>query len=403
MSLDSTDILSQAPDGSVQVRIDADINDYLNYASWQNSVPLIRSLEIVNPTETTLNDLVLELEITPGFARSRKWIIDRLEGKGSHLIRDRHLEMEGAYLSGLNEAERGDLVFRLSHRDKLLCELRKPLRVLARDEWGGMNSMPEILAAFVMPNDPAIPPLLKSSSAILVKHGHSSALDGYQSKDPQKVFLQVAALWSAISEKNLTYANPPSSFEEVGQKVRRPSRVIKEGLATCLDSTLLFASALEAMGLHPVIVMQRGHCFVGVWLIEDTLDRLIEPECLEIRKARSLSEMILFETTMITQQPAVSLDQAMERADFEIRESEEQSFYAAIDIKRARMVQVRPLASHDSELVSTEQLARVAPALPTFPGLGDAGLTFGGGEEEEKPTTPDSRIDRWQRKLLDLS
>ncbi|QDU82606.1 ATP-dependent RecD-like DNA helicase [Polystyrenella longa] len=402
MSLDGTDIISQAPDESVSVRIDTDINDYLNYASWQNSVPLIRSLEIVNPTETTYNDLVLELEITPGFARSRKWVIDRLEGKGTHLIRDRHLEMEGNYLSGLNEAERGDLIFRLKHRDELLCENRRPVRVLARDEWGGMRSMPEILAAFVMPNDPAIAGLLKASSAILAKHGHSSALDGYQSQDPGKAFLQVAALWSAVSEKNLTYANPPSSFEDVGQKVRRPSRVLKEGLATCLDSTLLFASALEAIGLHPIVIMQRGHCFAGAWLIEDTQDRLIEPDCLEVRKIRTSGELVLFETTMVTSQSVVSFDEAMQRSDYEIRESEEHKFVASIDIKRARMAQVRPLASHDSELASAEQISRVAPALPKFPGLGSPDYTIN-PKEDEKPTTPDSRIDRWQRKLLDLS
>ncbi|MCA9041837.1 MAG: DUF4011 domain-containing protein, partial [Planctomycetaceae bacterium] len=402
MSLDSTDILSQAPDDSLSVRIEANVNDYLNYASWQNSVPLIRSLEIVNPTETTLNDLVLELEITPGFARPRRWVIDRLKGQGTHPVVDRHLEMEGSYLAGLNEAERGDLHFRLKRQDEIICERRQPVRVLARDEWGGMISMPEILAAFVTPNDPEIAPLLKATSTILTNHGHSSALDGYQSKDPGRAFLQAAALWSAISEKNLTYANPPSSFENVGQKVRRPVRVIKEGLATCLDSTLLFASALEAIGLNPVIVMQKGHCFAGVWLVETTQNRLIETECLEVRKARSLGELVLFETTLVTKQPAISFDEAMQRADYEIRESEESKFVASIDVKRARMAQIRPLASHESDLTATQLVAREAPALPTFPGLGSLEVPLS-TEEEQKPTTPESRIDRWQRKLLDLS
>ena len=41
--------------------------------------------------------------------------------------------------------------------------------------------------------------------------------------------------------QSLTYATPPSSFEQVGQKTRRVATVLSDGLATCLDTTLLFA------------------------------------------------------------------------------------------------------------------------------------------------------------------
>ncbi|MDP1562998.1 MAG: hypothetical protein Q8M16_16595 [Pirellulaceae bacterium] len=86
----------------------------------------------------------------------------------------------------------------------------------------------------------------------------------------------VAALWSAVAAKSLTYANPPRSFEAVGQKTRRPATVLSEGLATCLDSTLLFAAAIEAVGLNPVVVMVEGHCFAGAWLVQKTLPHIVE-------------------------------------------------------------------------------------------------------------------------------
>src|SRR5690606_6085606 len=149
------------------------------------------------------------------------------------------------------------------------------IRILARDEWGGMSSMAELLAAFVMPNDPGLARVLKRASNLLARHGHSSALDGYQSGDPRRASMLAAAVWSAVAAEKLSYTNPPASFERSGQKVRRPSVVLSDGLATCLDTSLLFAAALEAIGLNTIIVMQDGHCFTGVWLVERTLPRIV--------------------------------------------------------------------------------------------------------------------------------
>ncbi|TGP29265.1 hypothetical protein EN871_34945, partial [bacterium M00.F.Ca.ET.228.01.1.1] len=92
-----------------------------------------------------------------------------------------------------------------------------------------------------------------------------SSLDGYQSGNPQRAFMLAAAIYSAIAGLSLHYAEPPASFESRGQKIRRPSIITAEKLATCLDTSLLFASALEATGLHPVVLMFQGHAAVGVW------------------------------------------------------------------------------------------------------------------------------------------
>src|SRR5690606_16271301 len=180
------------------------------------------------------------------------------------------IELDAGYLNGLNEAERGYVYLQLHSKGELVAAATHKLRVLARDQWGGMGSMGDLLAAFVMPNDPAVAKILKAAGESLSQHGHSPSLDGYQSRDPRRAYMLVAALWSAVSAEGLTYANPPRSFEQVGQKTRRPSTVLSEGLATCLDSTLLFASAIEAVGLNPVIILQQGHCFVGAWLVEST-------------------------------------------------------------------------------------------------------------------------------------
>src|SRR5690606_28588916 len=116
----------------------------------------------------------------------------------------------------------------------------------------------------------------KTASEVLARHGQPAGLDGYQSGDPRRAYLLCAALWSAVAGEGITYAAPPSSFEQTGQKTRRPGVVLGDRLATCLDTTLLFAAGIEALGLNPVIVMQQGHCFVGAWIVEKTLPKIIE-------------------------------------------------------------------------------------------------------------------------------
>ena len=73
--------------------------------------------------------------------------------------------------------------------------------------------MGELLPAFVTPNDPALAALLRSVATLLGQHGHPTALDGYQSGDPNRAYLLAAALWSAVAGRSLVYANPPGSFE----------------------------------------------------------------------------------------------------------------------------------------------------------------------------------------------
>jgi very-short-patch-repair endonuclease len=385
-------------DDSTSLRID--VAGTFNYVAWQNSFPLLHSVTIENRGPDTIESATLELIASPAFARPRQWPIDRIRAGDPVSLRETDIDMDVDFLDKLDEAERAVLRFQLRNASGLLAEASHEVRVLSRDEWGGMGSMAELLPAFVTPNDPAIGPLLKSASSVLEEHGYRGALDGYQSHDPNRVFLLANAIWSAVTIRSLTYANPPGSFEQVGQKTRRIGVILQEGLATCLDTTLLFASALEAMGLNTVLVMKRDHCFVGVWLRKKIPRKLIEEDCSELRKAIVADELLVFETTLVTQRPPVPFDRAVTAAESALGESNEHDFVAAIDVARARMAGIRPLATRSER--STEPTAHVDSAkLPLSDAPGYAVEEF--AEEDEASTTPTGRIDRWQRKLLDLS
>ncbi|MDE1164686.1 MAG: hypothetical protein PW845_04705 [Pseudomonas sp.] len=70
-----------------------------------------------------------------------------------------------------------------------------------------------------------------------------------------------------------------------------------------MDLTLLFCAALEQVGLNPVIVFTHGHAFAGLWLKPEEFTTALVDDVTAVRKRVKLQELVLFETTLVTQNP----------------------------------------------------------------------------------------------------
>lgn len=405
-SVDSSELVlndDAVADNSPAASIIADVASSFTYASYQNAIPVVRSIRLDNDSVRTLENCRLELTSSPSFLRPKTWTIDRLVPGDRLELSDRKIELDAGYLTGLNEAERGEITLRLTAAGEVLDERRLTVRLLARDEWGGVADMAQLLPAFVMPNDPGVAPILRVAAERLVAHGHPSGLDGYQSQSPQRAYMLAAAIYSAIAGIGLHYAEPPASFESRGQKIRRPTTMAEERLATCLDTSLLFAAALEAAGLHPAVLMFDGHAAVGVWLAKRTFSNAVETDQMEVRKALASREFIAFETTGVSHRPALTLEAAQNVLSIRLAEEQARAFVAAIDIRRSRSGGITPLASHEPIRRNTvdEEAAAAVTALPLPPAPAMAEMPA--EAIEAKPSTAAGRIDRWQKKLLDLT
>jgi hypothetical protein len=196
----------------------AEIATKVTFASHQCDVPLIADLILRNAGTEDLENLVLTLRASPEIVTECSWPIDRLAAGQELRIRDRRVSIAGGMLAHLTERMRTDVTFELKCGEALLANRRFEVVALARNEWGGAAYMPELLAAFVMPNDPAIQRLLKNASGILERSGKKPSLEGYQSKSRSRSWEIVASIWAAVAAKRLTYAEPPASFESQGQK-----------------------------------------------------------------------------------------------------------------------------------------------------------------------------------------
>ena len=373
----------------------------VNFASAQNDVAIVEDITIENPTDEALSDIRVTLRAVPPIIREKTWTIDRVAPGSNLSLSDISTPLDIERLSSLSEAELGQLEFRMEARDlQTIVETRR-IELLAREKWGGVGDMAQILAAFVSPNDPAVARILKDAARLLEQAGHDGSMDGYQSGDTRRSYMLAGAIWSALTGIGITYAEPPASFEKEGQKIRGPSRITGDGLATCLDSVLFLAAAFEAAGLNPAVLFSQGHAWVGLWIVKKDFGHVTEPDVVAIRKAVQAHEFIPVETTLLTRRPAIGFDQAVDEGQRRLTEHRDPEFVMAVDIVRSRAARIRPLASH--RVVDPSGLDAVDEVTPaTLPQVPDFGLLPGEISEEE-PKTPPDRIERWQRKLLDLS
>lgn len=386
---------------SVLPSIKATVARKVGFASHQNAVPILHDLTLENVGDEPLTELTVSLEADPPFLEKKIWKIDTIRPGDEIRIGDRDIRLSGTFLSELVESISGhvDIDVRTSEPDSdPLVRESFPVELLSRIHWGGTGSMPELLPAFCMPNDPAVDRILKGASDILQRAGKKSGIDGYGDRSRSRSWEIASALWSSVAGIGLSYAYPPASFEIEGQKIRTPGSILENKLATCLDTAALFASSLEQAGLNPIIVLTKGHAFVGVWLQPQEFSQLIVSEAAAVRKRIELQELIVFETTLVTQSPPASFSVAINAGNKQLRDED---FIMAIDIRRARMRKIRPLGFVDqttsaaSGAVSVPLPSEALEEAPQLPGF-DVDVST-------EPKSAKDRIDLWQRKLLDLT
>lgn len=168
-------------------------------------------------------------------------------------------------LALLGERLQAELVVTVTVGEVVVGLERAPIEFLASNQWMFDDAYWDSLAAFVQPNSPVIDQVLESARQLLKERTGSSSTEGYQSTsaNPGRVHHMAKALFDALRQAGIEYSNPPASLEGYGQKVRTPDLALRERAATCLDSSVLFASGLARMGLKPHIVMVDGHALAA--------------------------------------------------------------------------------------------------------------------------------------------
>ncbi len=377
--------------------INIDYHKAANYSLISNRIPVCRSLTMTNDTDAPVQDVLVMCE--GEYLKPCQQQVPML-GVGEAIRLDAiEIVPDADKLLELTEGMMTTFRIGVHTGDACIVEQEYPLELMAYDQWLGTSVLPQTLASFVTPNHPAINAMVVKAAGVLKELNGSSQFSEYQSGNTNEVRQQVAAVFKALHQCGIVYRAMPASFAEVGQRVTLPHQVLTGKLGNCLELTLLFASVLESIGLHCVVIMEEGHAYLGVWLVDDSCSYSVcdDASLLEKKCSRGIDEMLVLESTMLTREKT-SFEEAVSAA--ERRLADHGKFEMFIDVFRCRLERFLPLPMR----VKSEGKWRVMEGVEHDACIADVKEHDRFDLSNISDTKRElSKLDIWERKLLDFS
>ena len=384
-----------------KVEVGGQFHGTINFAMQQNYVPIIKYIRISNVSGAVLENLKLKISFEPQFARPYETKIEQIQTDTPIEISPIHVILSPEYLLSLTEKIVGNINVEIFDENECIYSHDDTIELLAYDEWSGLLVMPEIISAFVTPNHPRISELVHKAETFLMKWTKDPSFSGYQTNNPRHVKLQMAAIYAALQEENIVYHMPPASYEKIGQRVRLVNSVLEQKKGTCLDLSILYASCLEAVGLHPILIFIAGHAFLGCWLEQDTFPDCIQDDISAITKrlAQGIDEICVVECTDYVVGKNVDFDKAEKHAQDHLLNHGD--FLLAVDIMRSRGSGIRPIpmrSVQDGNYTAIDYGKQIDTRVTNAPQEAEMAQHILAHENVEV-----TKQKLWERKLLDLS
>ncbi len=372
----------------------------MNFSLQQNFIPVFKNLILKNLTAEVMENVTLRMSFDPAFAKPYEVMISALQPDKEYEIKPVKITVSPEFLFSMTEKTVANITIEIFSEDGLLALENRTIDVLAYDQWTGTGYMPETISAFVMPNHPAVKELISCAGSFMRKWTGNPAFLAYETQNPNNVKMQMAALYAALQQKNIAYSLPPVSFEGA-QRIRLADEVLSSKNGTCLDLAVLYASALESVGLNPLIIFTEGHAFAGCRLENETFPDSVVYDCSAITKrtAVGIDNICLIECTDFVAGKCVDFDKSAANANSELSDAE--NFLFAIDIASCRASGIRPMPSRISEngTFKADYGDRKKSEITAAPDEID--MSVHGVVSAEKTELTKQAV--WERKLLDLS
>ena len=381
------------------VNIDIDYIKTVNYALFHNRIPVCQSVNVTNISVQHLNDV--KVCCKGEFIKEyESYLIGRINAGETVRVMSFEISPDASKLAVLTERIVTYFTLTVTSQDEIIEEKQYEIELMPYDHWLGITILPQTLVSFVTPNHPAINSLVVKTAEALKKVTGSSVLTAYQTCNSNDVRLQVAAVFTAVHQLGIVYRSVPASYEDIGQRITMPDQVISIKIGNCIELTLLMASVLESIGINTVVIIQKGHAYLGVWLVDDCYSCSICDDASYIEKkcSRGIDEMLVVECTQVAQE-TTSFENAVKIAEQNL--ADHSVFELFIDIKRSRLERIFPLPTrvltngewtfeetgvgHEQCLFEIKEHDRYDLSLMT---------------DKKKELT---KFDIWERKLLDFS
>lgn len=210
--------------------------------------------------------------------------------------------------------------------------------------WGKRFANAQLVARWVTPHDAEVLSLV-SSAQRWVPNGRFTGYRSSGSAAQQSAWVrtQSEAVFQALKRTGISYVSSIFTFGDfVGQaqRIRLPRETLSLSSANCIDVSVAFASAVENLGMQPVVVIVPGHAFAGV------------------RLSPGKPEVLYVDLTVL---PNGTFTQAVARAEGWMKRTPADQVLT-VDIAAARLLKIYPLpAPSDPLSVQTAGIHRDQP------------------------------------------
>jgi len=382
--------------------IHKEASPFLNISLYLNNIKPIRSLAIENASEIDIVSIEVRISSDLPCMESFRYTIESIPAKKNVNIPLNSLKLNRDFLNKLSETEKAIIKIKIVQQDNVLASETINIDIQPLEQFGGFQILPELIATYITPNHPYIYHIKRKAVEVLEKQRLTTAFEGYQSNDPERVLQIMSAIYTAIQSEDIVYSSLPPGYEEVGQRLRLLNTIQRERFGNCIDLSLLFVACLEAVDLNPILIIVRGHAFVGCWLQDDKFSEIINDDKTAITKriSKGIREIAVVEATSVCKGNNIRFSNALNMGESQLVEKED--FLLSVDIKRARTSRIRPLplltnvvgTQLNEEELQKEDIAIMEKCF-------EIGTIY--QDELAQSNRPKTKQKIWERKLLDLS
>lgn len=389
---------------NANLKINKQTLPFLNISLYLNDIKPLQSLTIENTSETDSAQIEIKITADLPCIEPFNYSVSLVPAKINVKIPLENLKVNRDFLNKLSETEKANLTIEVSEKEVAILKETFAINIQTLDHFGGFQILPELIAAYVTPNHPYIYHIKRKAIEILERQGLKTAFEGYQSNEAERVLQIMSAIYSAIQSEEIVYSSLPPSYEETGQRLRLLNTIEKEKFGNCIDISLLFAACLEAVGLNPILIIVRGHAFVGCWLQDEKFSEVINDDKTAITKrlSKGIREMAAIEATSVCKGNNIKFSDALNAGEAQLVQKEE--FLLSVDIKRARTLRIRPLPlltnSRGTQL-DEEAIKQSEKETASMENHFEIGTIYQDELLHGKQAKTKQKI--WERKLLDLS
>lgn len=371
---------------------------YINYTFCLNKINFLNAV-VFSEIENDLSNIKMEITSSIGVFETSVYHIDLLKKGTSYELDKFNFVFNVQLLKNLSEKELDTVTVEVFSGEESLYKTSFNMEILPMDYFGGLQHYPQLLASYVLSNHPLVYQVQSEAVKILEKNHWSPTFEGYQRKDKERILQMVFAIYNTIRNYDLIYSSLPPSFEQSGQRIRLIDQVLETRFGNCIDISLVFAACLEAIDLHPIIVMTNGHAFVGLWLEDNQFDTTINWDQAAISKriAHGIKDIVLIESTSLCKGSNLGFKDTIDQAETTLMSARD--FILSIDVRSARTKGVLPIPYSKqvvNNMVDTSEMEEIK--LKDDYEIGDIY-----DDLELSSTVGLTKQKIWERKLLDLS